>query len=105
MSFVFPLHGADSGDTQSGGYRLVAVESAETPEGCAGLDWFVYRIARGADGITGYRRGTRESVRTDAETIVVALNERRVWNKTKPNPKERRRIAAAARAAVAEDTR
>jgi hypothetical protein len=105
MSFVFPLHRADPDDTQHEGYRLVAVESAVTPEGCAGLDWFVYRIAREEDRITGYRRGTRESVRTDAETIVGALNERRVWNKPKPNPKERRRIAAAARAAVAEEIR
>jgi hypothetical protein len=64
----------------------------------------VYRIARGIDGITGYRRGNRDSVRADAETIVVALNERREWKKSKLSPKDRRKAAAAARAAEAETT-
>jgi hypothetical protein len=85
-------------------YRVVSVESTETPEGCAGRDWFVYRIAQGANEITGYRRGNRASVRADAETIVVALNERREWKKNKVRPKDRRKAAAAARAADAEPT-
>ena len=85
-------------------YRVVSVESVATPEGCAGRDWFVYRISQGMNGITGYRRGNSESVRAGVETIVVALNERREWKKSKVRPKDRRKAAAAARAVVAETT-
>jgi hypothetical protein len=104
MSLAAPPYRAHLDILDDVAYRLVSVESAEAPEGCAGLDWFVYRISRGVDGITGYRRGDRESVRADAETIVVALNERREWKKSKLTPKERRRTAAAARAVAAEQT-
>jgi len=101
MSFAAPPHVAqDNLDAEP--YRLVSVESVHAPEGCAGRDWFVYRITRGVDGITGYRRGNGESVRASAETIVIALNERREWKKSKLSPKDKRRTAAAARAAAAE---
>ena len=102
MNLSAPPHRAPNADNSEDlPYRVVSVESAATPEGCAGRDWFVYRIMQGTNGITGYRRGNRESVRGDAETIVVALNERREWKKNKLSPKDRRKTAAAARAAVA----
>ena len=83
-------------------YRLIGVESVETPEGCTGANWFVYRIAQGVNAITGFRRGNRESVRGEAETIVVALNERREAKKPKVSLADRRKAAAVARAAAAE---
>jgi len=85
-------------------YRLIGVESVKAPQGCTGADWFVYRIKQGGNAITGYRRGNRESVRGEAETIVVALNERRESKKPKVSPTDRRKAAAAARAAAAEPT-
>jgi len=90
------------GNPEDAAYRLIGVESVKTPEGCAGADWFVYRIAQGINAITGYRRGNHESVRGEAETIVVALNERREWKKSKVSPTDRRKAAAAVRAAAAE---
>lgn len=101
MNLSAPPHRPNTENSEDEPYRVVSVESAETPAGCAGRDWFVYRIMQGANGITGYRRGNRESVRGDAETIVIALNERREWKKNKMTPKDRRKTAAAARAAVA----
>jgi len=101
MNLAAPPHRTHTDNSDDEPYRVISVESAETPEGCAGRDWFVYRIMQGTNGITGYRRGNRESVRGDAETIVVALNERREWKKNKMTPKDRRKTAAAARAAVA----
>lgn len=101
MNLAAPPHRAADVSSDEGPYQLISVESVKTPEGCAGQDWFVYRIAQGLNPITGYRRGNRESVRADAETIVVALNERREWKKNKVSPKDRRKTAAAARAAAA----
>ncbi|HXS79025.1 MAG TPA: hypothetical protein VN818_02025 [Gammaproteobacteria bacterium] len=100
MNLAAPPHRTHTDNSDDEPYRVISVESAETPEGCAGRDWFVYRIMQGTNGITGYRRGNRESVRGDAETIVVALNERREWKKNKMTPKDRRKTAAAARAAA-----
>ena len=57
-------------------YRLVSIESSSAPARGVGDNWLVYRIARGANVVTGYRRGTRESVTVDVERIVEALNER-----------------------------
>jgi hypothetical protein len=57
-------------------YRLVSVDSTSAPRGGVGDDWRLYRIARGANVVTGYRRGTRESVTVEVERIVEALNER-----------------------------
>ena len=101
MNLAAPPHRTHTDNSDDEPYRVISVESAETPEGCAGRDWFVYRIMQGTNGITGYRRGNRESVRGDAEPIVVALNERREWKKNKMTPKDRRKTAAAARAATA----
>jgi hypothetical protein len=78
-------------------YRVMAIESAPAPEGCAGRDWFVYRITQGDNAITGYRRGTRETVSTDVDTIVASLNGRREWSKGKPLSKARGRGAVARR--------
>jgi hypothetical protein len=57
-------------------YRLVSVESTSAPPRGVGDDWRLYRIARGANVVTRYQRGTRESVTVDVERIVEALNER-----------------------------
>lgn len=57
-------------------YRLVSIESASAPASGLGDDWLVYRIARGANVVTGYRRGTRARVTFDVERIVEAFNER-----------------------------
>jgi hypothetical protein len=101
MNLAAPPHRANADTTDDEAYRLVSVESVRAPEGCAGSDWFVYRIAQGANAITGYRRGNHASVGAEAETIVVALNERREWRKSKAKTKERRRTAAAVRATAA----
>ena len=78
-------------------YRLISVDAVRAPEGCAGGDWFVYRIAQASNGITGYRRGSLERVSEDVETIVSALNERREWRKNRPSSKNPRHVAAARR--------
>jgi hypothetical protein len=57
-------------------YRLVSVESTSAPARGVGDNWLLYRIVRGANVVTGYRRGTRASVTVDVERIVEALNER-----------------------------
>lgn len=101
MNLAAPPHKAFVENPEDGVYRLTEVESVEAPHGCAGADWYIYRITQGVNAITGYRRGNHESVRGDAETIVVALNERREWKKLKVSPKDRRKLAAAARLAAA----
>ena len=83
-------------------YRLISIETAHAPEGCAGRDWFVYRITQGDNAITGYRRGSREKVSADVETIVTALNGRRQWANSKTDSKANLRAAAAARRKSAE---
>lgn len=73
-----------STDTQTNGalnavldvYRLVSIERTSPPAHGVGDNWLVYRIARGANVVTGYRRGTRASVALDVERIVEAFNER-----------------------------
>ncbi len=57
-------------------YRLVSIESANPPAPGVGDDWLVYRIARGANVVTGYRRGTRTLVTFEVERIVEAFNQR-----------------------------
>ena len=76
-------------------YRVISIGAVRAPEGCAGADWLSYRIAQGHNEITGYRRGTLESVRAIVETIVAALNSRRDWGKSEP--KSHRRVATRAR--------
>lgn len=75
----------DSGHEET--YRLVAIEPARAPEGCAGRDWLVYRIAQGTNIITGYRQGDLRAATADVERIVVGLNERRIASKGRPGPK------------------
>jgi hypothetical protein len=82
-------------------YRLVSIEAVSAPEGCSGRDWYVYRIAQGENGITGYRRGSRAAVDAEVQTIVTALNERRDWAKSKEEAKAQRGAAAARRRAAA----
>lgn len=77
-------------------YRLVSIDTIRAPEGCTGHDWYIYRIAQGENGITGYRRGDLARVRTDVETIVLALNGRRDWT-TKSTAKSQRAAAGARR--------
>ena len=57
-------------------YRLVSIEHSTAPAPGVGDDWLVYRIARGANVLTGYRRGTRARVTFDVEKIVEAINQR-----------------------------
>ncbi len=57
-------------------YRLVSIEKTTAPTRGVGENWLVYRIARGGNIVTGYRRGTRANVTVDVEKIVAALNER-----------------------------
>lgn len=57
-------------------YRLVSIESTSAPAPGVGSNWLLYRIVRGANVVTGYRRGTRASVTVDVERIVEGLNER-----------------------------
>ena len=57
-------------------YKLVSIERGSAPAPGVGDDWLVYRIARGANVLTGYRRGTRASVTLDVEKIVEAINQR-----------------------------
>jgi len=57
-------------------YRLVSIDSTSAPAADVGDDWLLYRIAQGANVVTGYRRGTRARVTFDVERIVEALNER-----------------------------
>jgi len=84
-------------------YRLISIDAARAPEGCAGNDWHVYRIAQGENGITGYRRGEIVHVRAQVEAIVTALNGRRQWTKSKATSMSQRRAAAAARRAAARE--
>lgn len=86
-------------------YRLVSIEAARAPEGCAGRDWFVYRILQGVNAITGYRQGSRAQVSSEVETILAGLNGRRRWSSSKPTSRSRRgaeRSKATSQASVSE---
>ena len=83
-------------------YRLVSIDVARAPEDCVGEDWLVYRIAQGKNGITGYRQGSLEHVTAEVQSIVIALNGRRLWTKAQSPSKSQRRAAAAARRRTAE---
>ena len=99
MSCAAPLDDENGAVADRERYRLVSVEVAPAPEGEAGADWFVYRITQGINEITGYRSGTRESVRADVDTIVAGLNGRRAW---KPGSRAQRRAASQIRLGSAE---
>ena len=64
-------------------YRLLSIDAVATPAGCAGRDWFVYRIVQGENAITGYRQGSRVAVGAEVDAIIAALNGRREWKKPK----------------------
>jgi hypothetical protein len=102
MTFTTPLHVESADTAPDESYRLVSVEAVSAPEGCAGRDWFVYRIAQGANEITGYRRGERAAVNAEVETIVAGLNGRRSWAKSKPSSRAQRRAASQIRLGNAE---
>jgi hypothetical protein len=57
-------------------YRLISIDRTAAPNGDAGDDWLVYRIAQGNSTVTGYRRGTLQSVGTEIERMVNSVNER-----------------------------
>ena len=95
MSFAPPLDDQNGDIADRERYRLVSIERAPAPDGCAGADWFVYRIAQGANAITGYRSGTRDSVCAEVDTIVAGLNDRR--GRIKPSSKTQRRAASQIR--------
>lgn len=65
------------GNADPGDFVLLSIVEVDAPSGCTGNNWRHYRIGQGANVIEGYRRGTADSVRTHAETVIVALNERR----------------------------
>jgi hypothetical protein len=102
MSSTTPLPDETPDTAADESYRLLSVESVRAPEGCAGRDWFVYRIAQGANEITGYRRGERAAVSAEVETIVAGLNGRRSWAKSKPTSRAQRRAASQIRLGNAE---
>jgi hypothetical protein len=64
-------------------YRLAFIKPARAPNGNAGSDWLMYRIAQGPNVINGYRRGDLASVTTEVEKIVTGLNERRLIKRKK----------------------
>ena len=90
-----PLDDVKLGNAGAETYWLASLEPVPAPEGCSGADWFVYRIADGVNGITGYRCGTRAGVRADVETIVAGLNDRR--SRIKPSSRAQRRAASQIR--------
>lgn len=88
-------------DADQESYRLVSIEAVRAPDGCAGRDWYVYRISQGGNAITGYRQGRPAKVNEDVAAIVTALNGRRKWTKSKGDAAAERRTAAAKRHAAA----
>lgn len=80
-------------DPQGEDFRLLSISATRAPNGCAGRDWFIYRIAQGENIITGYRRGDLATASAEVETIVIALNGRRRSTKPKPGRKPGRRAA------------
>jgi hypothetical protein len=89
------LHDNSADDAGGASYRLISIETVRAPEGCAGSDWFVYRIAQGPNEITGYRHGSRAAVNAEVETIVAGLNDRRTGSR--PSSKTQRRAASQIR--------
>jgi hypothetical protein len=92
---------SDETDDDNERYRLLSIEAVRAPAGCAGRDWFVYRITQGDNAITGYRQGERAKVNAEVATIVDGLNGRRQWAKAKADTETQRRAAAARRHAAA----
>lgn len=84
MTAPVELDAARVDDSDAERYRLVSIEAASAPAGCAGRDWFVYRILQGVNAITGYRQGSRAQVAAEVEVILTGLNGRRRWSSSKP---------------------
>ena len=57
---------------------MLVSEPTKAPDGSGGRDWFAYRITQGENLIRGYKRGSKETVTSEVEQIVVSLNERRM---------------------------
>jgi len=77
-------------------FRLLSIRASSAPRDSAGRDWLEYRIGQGANVIKGYRRGDLQTVRTDVEKIVIALNDRRRSFRAPSAPKRGGRPSAAA---------
>lgn len=58
-------------------YVLVSLDQTEPPADAEGNDWYRYHIEQGPNTITGYRRGSKRTVKRDVRAIVSQLNERR----------------------------
>src|ERR1043165_3521793 len=67
---------ASAGGAVVESYRLVSIDPTLAPSGSTGDDWLLYRIARGSNMVTGYRRGSHSNVSAEVERILTALNER-----------------------------
>lgn len=57
-------------------FSVREVESAQTPDGAEGEDWFRYVIDAPGSTITGLRRGSRDEVRAFARTYAEQLRVR-----------------------------
>lgn len=84
-------------------YRLAGIQPTAAPSGSVGRDWLTYRIAQGANIITGYRQGDLRSVTAEVERIVNGLNERRIVKRGRVDLKPK--AAAHERAPPAGDPR
>jgi len=90
-------------DAHGEAFRLVSIRAAGAPSGCTGRDWFEYRIAQGANVITGYRRGSLSVATAEVESIVDGLNERRQGAKARGRPPSGRPAAPPAAGTQAAD--
>jgi hypothetical protein len=84
-------HGAIADDLTAKTYRLISIDRTGAPTGATGDDWVIYRIAQGANVVTGYRRGRRQDVSVAVESMVEALNVRhlvkgRLYRSARPPP-------------------
>ena len=76
-------------------YHVVSIQRSSAPEGSAGHDWHVYRIAQGNNMICGYRRGNAATVTADVDRIVSGLNERRHFRRGRVDLRPGRRKTPA----------
>ena len=65
-------------------FELVAVTTADAPEGATGNRWCKYIIAQGRNRIVGYSQGTVRTVRRNTRAKVEELNRRRYGAKGPP---------------------
>jgi hypothetical protein len=77
-------------------FRLLSITAVRAPTGCEGRDWLLYRIAQGANIITGYRRGDLKTANAEVEKIVTSLNDRRRSSKAKAGRKAGQKSSAEA---------